>query len=161
MRLRNIAAVTLSISLAFSLSACGAGKDSATRMTTQVTDGVDGSVTTLGNNIKVSSLLLVTQTDGSAVVVGTIVNENPTPDSLLAIGINGKVATLSSTTLPLVQNMPIRFAGDTSNASAVLPGLNAVAGTRQTVQLFFANAGELDLDALVRARSGVYANVGA
>lgn len=160
MHARKIAIVTLSVSLALSLSACGSGKDAPTKMITQVTDGVDGSVTTYGNNIKVNSVLLVAQANGSAVLVGTITNENPTVDTLLGIAVGGVNATLSQKSFPLKQNEPVRFAGDSANASAVVPGLNAVPGNRVKVQLFFASAGELTLDAIVRERSGVYANVG-
>ena len=161
MHARKIAVVTLSVSLAFSLSACGAGTNAPTAMINQVTDGVDGSITTYGNNLNVRSVLLVTQTDGSAVLVGTIVNENSTPDTLVGITVNGIKATLSQPTIALTQNSAVRFAGDTANASAIIPGLNAVAGTRVKVQLSFASAGELTLDTIVRDRSGAYANVGA
>ena len=161
MHVRKVCVVTLSVSLALSLSACGAGKDAPTRMITQVTDGVDGSITTYGNDIKVDSVLLVAQSDGSAVLAGTIVNENPIADTLLGINVSGVNATLSQKTLSLAQNVPVRFAGDSANASAVIPGLNVAPGTRVKVQLFFASAGELTLDAIVRERSGVYANVGA
>jgi hypothetical protein len=160
MQVRKTAVVAISVSLALSLSACGAGKDAPTRMTTQVTDGVDGGVPTFGNNIKVRSLLLVGQPNGSAVLVGTIVNENPTADTLLSISVGGVNATLTGASLFLRQNEPIRFAGDSANASAVVPGLNVSPGNRVKVQLFFATAGELSLDAIVRERSGVYANVG-
>jgi len=161
MHVRKFAVVTLSVSLALSLSACGSGKDAPTKMITQVTDGVDGSITTYGNDLKVNSILLVAQPDGSAVLVGAIVNENPTEDTLLGINVGGVNATLSQPNIPLKQNVAIRFAGDSANASAVVPGLNAAPGTRVKVQLSFASAGELTLDAIVRERSGVYANVGA
>ncbi len=161
MHARKIAVVTLSVSLALSLSACGAGTNAPTAMINQVTDGVDGSITTYGNNLNVRSVLLVTQADGSAVLVGTIVNENSTPDTLIGITVNGIKATLSQPTIALTQNSAIRFAGDTANASAVIPGLNAAAGSRVKVQLSFASAGELTLDTIVRERSGAYANVGA
>ncbi len=161
MHARNIAVVTLSVSLAFSLSACGAGTNAPTAMINQVTDGVDGSITTYGNNLSVRSVLLVAQSDGSAVLVGTIVNENTTPDTLLGITVGGISAKLSQPTISIKQNSPIRFTGDTANASAVVPGLNASAGTRVKVQLSFASAGQLTLDAIVRERSGAYANVGA
>lgn len=160
MHVRKIAVVTISVSMALSLSACGAGNDAPTRMITQVTDGVDGSVTTYGNDIKVNSVLLVAQSDGSAVLVGSIVNENLTQDTLLGVTVGGVKATLSQATLPLKQNTPVRFAGDSTNASAIIPGLNAAPGTRVKIQLSFANAGELTLDAIVLERAGVYANVG-
>ncbi len=161
MHVRKFAVVTLSVSLALSLSACGSGNDAPTKMITQVTDGVDGSITTYGNDIKVNSVLLVAQSDGSAVLVGSIVNENSTEDTLLGITVGGVNATLSQKDLPLKQNEAVRFAGESANASAVVPGLNAAPGTRVKVQLFFASAGELTLDAIVRERSGVYENVGA
>lgn len=160
MHVRKVAVVTLSFSLALSLSACGAGNNAPTRMITQITDGVDGSVTSYGNNIRVDSVLLVAQADGSAVLVGTIVNENPTEDSLLSITVGGINATLPQKTLSLKQNQALRFAGESANASALIPGLNAAPGTRVKVQLSFASAGELTLDAIVRERNGVYANVG-
>lgn len=161
MHVRKFAVVALSVSLALSLSACGSSKDAPTKMITQVTDGVDGSITTYGNDIKVNSVLLVAQSDGSAVLVGAIVNNNPTEDRLLGITVGGVNATLSQKDLLLKKNQAVRFAGDSANASAVVPGLIAAPGTRVKVQLFFASAGELTLDAIVRERSGVYENVGA
>ncbi len=161
MRVRKVAVLGLSISLALSLSACATGKDAPTKLVTQVTDGVDGSITTYGNDLKVSSVLLVAQSDGSAVLVGTITNENSTADTLLGITVGGVIANLSQASLALKQNEPVRFAGESANASAVVPGLNAAPGTRVKVQLTFASAGLLTLDAIVRERSGVYANVGA
>ena len=161
MHVRQFAVLTLSVSLALSLSACGSGKDAPTKTITQVTDGVDGSITTYGNNLRVDSVLLVAQPDGSAVLVGTIVNENPTADSLLGIIAGGVNANISQPNIALKQDVPIRFAGESANASAVFPGLNAVPGTLVKVTFAFASAGELTLDAIVRERSGVYANVGA
>ena len=161
MHVHKIAVLAISVSLALSLSACAAGNNSPTRMTTQVTDGVDGAITTYGNDIKVSSVLLVAQSDGSAVLIGSIVNENPTEDTLLGINVGGVNATLSQKSLTLKQNEPIRFAGESANASAILPGLNAIPGDHVKVQLYFATAGQLTLDAMVRDRSGIYANVGA
>lgn len=161
MHVRKIAFIAISLSTALSLSACGAGNNAPTRMITQVTDGVDGSVTTYGNNIRVNSILLVAQPDGSSVMVGSIVNENSTPDSLLGITVGGVKATLSPATLSLKQNSPLRFAGDSANASAIIPGLNGAPGTRVKIQFSFAIAGELTVDAIILERAGVYANVGA
>ena len=161
MHVRKVAVLSLSISLALSLSACATGKDAPTKKVTQVTDGVDGSISTYGNNLKISSVLLVAQSDGSSVLVGTITNENPTEDTLVGITVGGVHATLSHANLPLKQNEPVRFAGDSANASAVVTGLNVAPGTRVKVQLSFASAGEITLDAIVRERSGVFANVGA
>ena len=157
---RKVAVIALSASLAFSLSSCASGNDAPTRMTRQVTDGVDGSITTYGNDIRVKSVLLVAQPDGSAVMTGTIVDELANDDVLLAIAAGRNNAILGSNNYPLPQNSALRFAGDTKNASAVIPDLNADPGTHVQVQLFFGFAGILSLDVLVVEKSGIYENVG-
>lgn len=161
MQVRAIAVITISFTLGLSLTACGAGKDAATTQITQVTDGVDGSITAYGSNLKVSSILLVTQSDGSAVLVGSMVNNSAKDDVLLGIAANGITATLSPKPLTLAPEKPLYFSGDSANASAVLPGLNAVAGTRVKLHMFFGVAGALTLDVLVMERSGDFAGVGA
>ena len=159
MRVRNVAAITFSFTLALILTACGAGSNAQTATITQVTDGVDGTINTAGSYVEVRSFLLVAQPDGSAVIVGSMFNQTSGTEDLLAISANGIVATLSKTTLPLIQNQPLHFSGDSANAKAVIPGLKAAAGTRIQVKIFFSHAGEMDLDTLVRDQSGIYAGV--
>ena len=159
--LHKVAIGTICVALALSLSSCGSGRQAATRMITQVTDGVDGAILTMGNQIKVRSFLIVAQPDGSGVVVGTIANEGTTEDALLALAGNHAVASLSSKSLPVSQGHPIIFDGATSNARATIPILNAIPGTRVKLQMFFATAGELTLDVIVRERAGIYASIGA
>ena len=50
--MRRTLTALLIASLAISLSGCGAGTNAATRNIKQVTDGVEGAITTDGNNIK-------------------------------------------------------------------------------------------------------------
>lgn len=160
MHVRSVAVIALSITLGLSLTACGAGNDAATRQITQVTDGVDGSITSYGSDLKVNSILLVAQPDGSAVLVGSIVNRSVKEDVLLGLAAGGITATLSQSELPLAPNAPLIFGGDSANANAVIPGLNAGVGTRIKVQMFFEIAGALTLDVIVRGRDAEYAFVG-
>jgi hypothetical protein len=76
----------------------------------------------------------------------------------LGVAINGSVATLTGTTT-LEKNAPVIFEGDSANAKAVLPGFTVTPGIRVPVVLFFARAGEVTLDALVRGATDIYANV--
>jgi predicted small secreted protein len=161
MRVRTVATIILPLLLAFTLTACGAGKNAQTAMTNQVTDGVDGTINAAGSDIKVRSLLLVTQPDGSAVVVGSMFNEISGAENLLAISAGGIVATLSQTTYPLTENQPLHFSGDSANAKAVIPGLKALAGQRVQLKIFFSHAGEMTLDVMVRDRTGIYSAVTA
>jgi len=157
---KKFAVVTLWASLALVLSGCAAGNNAETRMTAQVTDGTDADISTMGNDIKVRSILVVAQPDGSAVLTGSIFNGVATADELLGVAIGGKIATLGDTSYPVAQGRPLTLAGMTKNSSVVVEDLNATFGTSISVQFFFARAGELTLTTLVREKSGEFANVG-
>ena len=74
-------AITAAV-LALTLTACtGAGPNAATRLIKRVTDGAEATITSDGNDLSISNLLLVATEDGSAVIVGTIVNHEETPDA--------------------------------------------------------------------------------
>jgi hypothetical protein len=62
-------------------------------------------------------------------------------------------------TTTLQRNAPVIFEGDSANAKAVSPGFTSPAGSRVEVTLFFARAGEITVDALVRGATDIYANV--
>jgi hypothetical protein len=124
----------------------------------RVTDGNEAVVKTDGNDLSVSNLLLVATEDGSAVVVGTIVNYMDEADALLGISAGGVTAKLSGEQ-NLVKNQPIRFEGDSANAKAVFPGVGAQAGRNVELQLAFARAGVVTVTAIIRDKRDAYANV--
>ena len=157
--IKKLSAALISSALALSLTACGgSGPDAATRLIKRVTDGNEVTVKTDGNDLAVSNLLLVATEDGSAVVVGTIVNHAKTADALLGISAGGTTATLSGET-NLVQDMPIRFEGDSANAKAVFKGVGASAGKNVQLQLAFARAGVVTVTAIIRDKRDTYKNV--
>ena len=156
--LKRILSVITIFALSVSLTGCGAGLNAATRQIAQVTDGVESNVINDQNNLRVVNLLVVATADQNAVLVGTIVNAQDAPDTLLGVAINGTVATLTGTTT-LERNAPVIFEGDRANAKAVVPGFTVAPGIRVPVVLFFARAGEVTLDALVRGATDIYANV--
>lgn len=158
--MRRIISALVVAALAISLTGCGAGLNASTRQITQVTDGVEASVKTNGNNIKVVNLLVVAAPLANAVLVGTIVNAADEADSLLGVAIGGNVAKVTGTNI-LPKNTPLIFEGDRANVKAVLAGFAAAAGTRVKVTLFFARAGEITVDALVRQAVGEYADITA
>jgi copper(I)-binding protein len=156
--LKRILSVITIFALSVSLTGCGAGLNAATRQIAQVTDGVESNVINDQNNLRVVNLLVVATADQNAVLVGTIVNAQDAPDTLLGVAINGSAATLTGTTT-LEKNAPVIFEGDSANAKAVVPGFTVAPGIRVPVVLFFARAGEVTLDALVRGATDIYANV--
>ena len=96
MQLRKVAICLTIIASLSTLTACGAGQNAASRTITKVTDGAETEIVTDASNLKIRGLLLVAQPDGSAVLVGTIVNANSTPDSLLGVSANNVLATVTT-----------------------------------------------------------------
>ena len=137
------------------LTGCGAsGLDAPTRNIKQVTDGVEAT----SGEIKAVNVLLVTQGDGSAVLVGTLINSGEVSDSITGITANGIVGEVSATTMET--DSPVIFAGDSANSSARFPGLNAKASDHVELEITFANAAPIKVSALVRAKAEEFANVG-
>ena len=158
--MRRVLTALLIALLTISLTGCGAGLNAETRNLKQVTDGVEATVNTDGNNIKVVNLLVVETAQGAGVVVGTLVNSMDQEDALLGLAINGQIATVTGTST-LAKNTPVIFEGPSANAKAVVPVLNAKAGEHVQVTMFFAHAGEITVLALVRAQSDTYAGITA
>jgi len=95
--MRRIFSAVVIAALAVSLTGCGAGNNASTRQVKQVTDGVEGSITKDGNNIKILNLLVVAAAGGNAVLVGTIINNADAEDALLGIAINGTTLEYTGT----------------------------------------------------------------
>ena len=157
--MKNIAIALMTSALALSLTACsGAGPNAATRLIKRVTDGAEATITTNGNDLTIANLLLVATEDGSAVVVGTIINHAQTPDALLGISAGNVQATLSGEQ-NLAEEKPIRFEGDSANAKAVFKGVGATAGKNVQLQLAFARAGVVTVTAIIRDKRDTYKDV--
>ena len=138
------------------LTGCSAsGPDAQTRNLRQVTDGVEG----VSGSIKALNVLLVTQEDGSAVLVGTFVNTSEDRDAITSITANGIVGEISVSTLDQYSG-PAIFEGESKNSSARFVGLNAKASQLVNLEISFATAAPMKLSALVRAKAEEYANVG-
>jgi hypothetical protein len=156
--MRRVLSALAIASLALSLTGCGAGLNASTRQITQVTDGAEAQIIGDGNNIRVVNLLVVAAGGGTGVLVGTIVNAADEEDSLLGVAINGSVLTYTGRNV-LPKNSPIIFEGDRANAKAVLTGFGAKAGANVSVTMFFARAGEVTRNVLVRENKDEYAGI--
>lgn len=158
-QMTKVAVTTISIALALSLTSCsGSGPNAATRMINRVTDGAEAVVNTDGSDLRISNLLLVATEDGSAVVVGHIVNRADEADQILGITVGGVGATLTGET-KLVANKPIHFEGEQANAKAVFAGVGAIPGRNVDLTIGFARAGLVTVRAIIRDKRDIYANV--
>lgn len=139
------------------LTGCGAGPDAQTRLISQVTDGIEANI----GDLRMVNVLLVAQPDGSAVLVGTVVNNGTKNDRISAITANSVDATLTPFAPALNIGGKAVFSGDSANAIAVFPGLDAKIGDRVTVEFTFSGSGKSKVDVLVREKSGEFASVSA
>jgi hypothetical protein len=152
-KVMTASAAILSVAL---LSGCtAAGKDAPTSKIRQVTDGVEKD----SGAIKVRNFVLVAQGDGSAVLVGTVVNQDASEDAISSITANA-IAASTTGPLALAQNAPVIFSGDSATTHATFAGLNLTPGQRSDVTVTFGKASEVKLSVLVREKSDIYANVG-
>jgi hypothetical protein len=152
---KKLAIATVALLSAGLLSGCTeAGKDAPTSKIRQVTDGVEKDSGTL----KLRDFVLVAQPDGSAVLVGTVVNEDATPDAISSISANAIAGAITGT-VALAQNTPVIFSGDSANAHASFPGLNLTPGQRANVTVTFGKTPGITLSVLVREKSDIFANV--
>jgi hypothetical protein len=161
MQLRKVAICLTIIASLSTLTACGAGQNAESRTITKVTDGAETEIVTETSNLKIRGLLLVAQPDGSAVLVGTIVNASSTPDSLLGVSANNVLATVTTESNLISENIPMIFEGDSANAKAVIPGLGVKAGNTVDISFFFETAGVITVKAIVRDQRDTYAGVTA
>jgi copper(I)-binding protein len=161
MQLRKVAIGLIVIVSLSTLTACGAGQNAASRTITKVTDGAETEVITDTSALKLRGLLLVAQPDGSAVLVGTIINANSTPDLLLGISAQNILATITTESNVISENLPMIFEGNSANAKAVIPGLGIKAGNTVDISFFFENAGVVTVKAIVRDKRDTYAGVTA
>ena len=158
-RIKNFSLAFTAVALALSLTACsGAGPNAATRQVKKVTDGAEIMIKSDGNNISVTNLLLVATEDGSAVVVGTIINYSEERDALLGISANNVGAVITGEQ-NLDQNKPVRFEGDIATTKAVFNGVGAEAGKNVKLSLAFARAGVVTTNVIIRDKRDAYANV--
>ena len=161
MQLRKVAIGLIIIASLSTLTACGAGENAAARNIKKVTDGAETEVITDTSALKIRGFLLVAQPDGSAVLVGTIINANSTPDSLLGISANNVLAKVTTELTEISEELPMIFEGDSANAKAVIPGLGVKAGNTVELSFFFKTAGVVTVKAIVRDQSDTYAGVTA
>lgn len=161
MQLRKVAIGLIIIASLSTLTACGAGENAAARNIKKVTDGAETEVITDTSALKLRGFLLVAQPDGSAVLVGTIINANSTPDSLLGISANNVLAKVTTELTEISEKVPMIFEGDSANAKAVIPGLGVKAGNTVELSFFFKTAGVVTVKAIVRDKRDTYAGVTA
>ena len=161
MQLHKVVISLMIVASLSTLTACGAGGNAEARNITKVTDGAETEVVTDTSNLKIRGMLLVAQPDGSAVLVGTIINANSNPDSLLGLSANNLLATVTTESNVISENIPMIFEGDSANAKAVIPGLGVKAGNTVDISFFFETAGVITVKAIVRDKRDTYAGVTA
>lgn len=158
-QMTKVAITTISLALTLTLTSCsGSGPDAETRKMNRVTDGAESVIKSEGSDLRVSNLLLVATEDGSAVVVGHIVNRAETADEILGITVGGVPAVITGER-KLLTNQPLHFEGEMANVKAVFPGVNAIAGTNVDLTIGYARAGLVTVRVIIRDQRDIYAGI--
>ena len=79
------------------LSGCAAGKTAPTRLIKQVTDGVEGE----SGEIKLRNIVVIARDTSTVVLVGTLVNQGDSADSLTSITIGNNDQFVQRVDYPL------------------------------------------------------------
>jgi hypothetical protein len=162
MQLRKVAFGLVVVASLSTLTACGAGNNAASRNISKVTDGAESSVVTDTSQLKLRGFLVVSQPDGSAVVVGTIVNDSVEGEALLGLSVNNTLANITSASNQILNGKPMIFEGASANAKAVIPATAGIkAGSNVEISFFFNKAGVVTVKAIARDQRDTYAGVTA
>ena len=102
----------------------------------------------MSGSIKVVNFVVVAQADGSADVIGTVVNSAVEGDSITGLTINNTPVAL--TALPLEQNKPVIFGGESATTNLKVPVIGAKPGQLVPMTMTFAKAAPVTMSLLVR-----------
>lgn len=152
-------AVPLALAAAAVLSACSVGVDAGTLDAGSLTQSrVDLGLIKIRN----ATVIAPEEEDGDAVLSVTIVNDGTTEDSLVGVELSGAEGPVPVTLSPRTIELPPETAtklptGAQQTAATDVATLEV--GAYTTATFSFANAGSVDLDLLVVAPVGWWAEV--
>ncbi|MFZ0322872.1 MAG: hypothetical protein WAN48_01945 [Actinomycetes bacterium] len=152
--------------LALSLVACQAGRSAQTSQFYSPVDGRNiNAPATPGPSdpyIAVRGAIIVANATGGATLLATIRNKTDQPETLQSVTANNAPATIAGGTGGTVVIDPNRSValGTEGAPSASWADIGVAPGAWTTLQLRFADAGNVTLDVLVVAQSGDYSGVG-
>jgi hypothetical protein len=142
------------------LSGCVAVSGSQTQEPYTPSDGVWAN----SNGLQLRNVIAVAPRDGEATLVGTILNNGGSADSLVSVRVNGARTRLGSAPLELPAGQTKQLGVDTGLGRAVpasLEGSSLKSGSTIPMTFEFERAGDVRLDVLVVPQSGYYATVPA
>lgn len=137
-RVRGFAVPLVAAGVLLSTTACLTGNSAATQQPYQPAAGVDASNST----VEARNLLIVSSGDGGT-FVGSFANQQPSPDTLESISIDGTPAALTLTNRTIAPVTLLTF-GTAGGPQAVVPG-PFTAGTLVPVRITFASSAALSV----------------
>ncbi len=161
---RMLAAFPLALVAGAVLTACSVGVEAGTLDAVSLTQARADV-----GQIKIRNAIVVApaeEGDGSAVLSVTIVNDGTTEDALVGLELSGADGPVPVTLAPRTVELPPETAttipgdtGATATATATADVSTIEIGTYTTARFSFANAGSVELDLLVVAPVGWWAEV--
>ncbi|MGA7688278.1 MAG: hypothetical protein WCA29_03505 [Jiangellales bacterium] len=154
---RRLVTVLAAVAATTALTGCGTNINAQTQDWYDPTDGAGNTAEESLNGMAIRDVLIVS--DGTdATVTGTFVNTSPDVDAVASIEVDGRSATLIGD-LEVAPAQAVRL-GPPGEARAQVDGANIEPGIVVPVTIIFDTAPAAELDAIVRAAEGDYAESG-
>jgi hypothetical protein len=154
---RRLVTALAAVAATTALAGCGTNVNAQTQDWYDPTDGTGNSAEESLDGMAIRDVLVVS--DGTdATVIGTFVNTSTDVDAVASIEVDGRSATLIGD-LEVAPAQAVRL-GPPGEARAQVDGANIEPGVIVPVTISFDTAPEAELDAIVRAPEGDFAESG-
>ena len=157
-RRSSIALAAIALAALPALSGCWSGKEATTNMQAGMNSG-DGTEAEVGSMEVVNVTIVKGEGVGPAQLIGTIVNNGNTPDSVESVEVDGKPINFRPALEPILGGQGVAFGYQDASIKAPIRGLKADLSTYVPVTFNFKDAGQLKISVLTVPDVGFYAGI--
>lgn len=157
-RRSSIALAVIALVALPALSGCWSGKEATTNMQAGMATG-NGIEAEIGTMEVVNVTLVKGDGVGPAQLIGTIVNNGQTADSVESVELDGKPVTFRPALTSILGGQAISFGYQTAGVKAPVRGAKPEVSTYVPVTFNFRNAGQLKISVMTVPATGFYAGI--
>ena len=157
-RRSSIALAAIALAALPALSGCWSGKEATTNVQAGMNSG-NGTEATVGEMEVVNVTLVKGQGVGPAQLIGTIVNNGTTVDSVDSVEVDGKAITFTPSLKPILGGGSVAFGYQDAATKAPVRGAKPEVSTYVPVTFNFQNAGQLKISVMTVPDTGFYSGI--
>ena len=157
-RRSSIALAAIALAALPALSGCWSGKEATTNMQAGMNTG-NGVEAEVGEMEVVNVTLVKGQGVGPAQLIGTIVNNGTTVDSVDSVEVDGKAISFTPALKPILGGGSVAFGYQDAATKAPVRGAKPEVSTYVPVTFNFQNAGQLKISVMTVPDTGFYSGI--